>query len=287
MSKKNKKLHIFIDEAGDTTFFGRGEENIVGKNGVSKCFCLGMVQIKEDFDILRKKIAKKALEIENSSYYSKVPSVKKRIQKYGKFVFHAKDDLPEIRKEFYDFILKQNFSLQVIVGRKIMSLYIKTHNSNGNEFYADLLSHLLKDKLNNQKIVLNIAERGSSTLDVNLRKARDKAEERFNKKLKTGKKNICCEIDFNVQPYSDDPILFLVDYTLWAVQRILERGETRFYDYIIDKIVLVVDLYDFDSYGHSSLSGIHFHNNKKWSNYYNKKNPLTENNQIKISPSNG
>jgi hypothetical protein len=275
-SKPLKKLHVFIDEAGDTTFFGKGKENIVGQNGVSKTFCLGMVQIKEDFDELREKISKKALEIENSSYYSKVASVKMRIKKYGKFVFHAKDDLPEIRKEFYDFILKQNFSLQVVVGRKIMSLYIKKHNSNSNEFYADLLSHLIKDKFNNHKIVLNIAERESSTSAVNLRKAQAKAEERAKKSSKFSQNEIQGKIAFNVQSYSTDPILCLADYSLWAVQRILEKGETRFYDYIFDKIVLVVDLYDYQD-----------KTKPKWYNYYHKDNPLTENNQIKISPSNG
>ena len=275
-NKPLKKLHVFIDEAGDTTFFGKGRQGIVGKNGVSKTFCLGMVQIKEGFDELRAKIAQKSLEIEKSPYYSKVPSVKKRIQKYGKFVFHAKDDLPELRKEFYDFILKQNFSLQVVVGRKVLSLYINKHNANGNEFYADLLSHLIKDKLNNHKVVLNIAERGSSTSAVNLRKAQAKAEERAKKSPKYSQNKTLGKIAFNVQPYYADPILCLADYCLWAVQRIFERGETRFYDYICEKISLVVDLYDYQD-----------KTKPKWYNYYDKKNPLTENNQIKISPSNG
>jgi hypothetical protein len=280
MSKLNqplKKLHVFIDEAGDTTFFGKGKENIVGKNGVSNTFCLGMVQIKEDFDELRAKISQKSLEIENSPYYSKVPSVKKRIQKYGKFVFHAKDDLPEIRKEFYDFIIKQNFSLQVVVGRKILSLFIKKHNSNSNEFYADLLSHLIKDKLNNHKIILNITERGSSTSAVNIELAVEKSKQRAKKKHNKNTQKIDnCQVVANVQPYYSDPILCLADYSLWAVQRILEKGETRFYDFIFDKISLVVDLYDYDD-----------KTKPKWYNYYGKNNPLTENNQIKTDPPNG
>lgn len=276
-NKPLKKLHVFIDEAGDTTFFGKGRQGIVGKNGVSKTFCLGVVQIKEDFDELRAKIAQKSLEIEKSPYYSKVPSVKKRIQKYGKFVFHAKDDLPELRKEFYDFILKQNFSLQVVVGRKVLSLYINKHNANGNEFYADLLSHLIKDKLNNHKVVLNIAERGSSTSAVNIELAVAKSRLRAKKKHRKNIQNIDnCQVVANVQPYYSDPILCLADYCLWAVQRIFERGETRFYDYICEKISLVVDLYDYQD-----------KTKPKWYNYYDKKNPLTENNQIKIDPPNG
>ena len=272
---KQGKLHVFIDEAGDTTFFGKGKENIVGQNGASSTFMLGMVQVKDNLTYIRQKIEQKALEIENSIYYAKVPSVQKRIQKYGKFVFHAKDDIPEIRKEFYDFLLSLDFSLQVVVGRKIMSLFIKKHNSNGNEFYADLLSHLLKDKLKNSKIVLNIAERGSSTSQVNLELAIEKTKHRArNSHHKLSEKIDLCEIVANVQPYNKEPILSLADYSLWAVQRVFEKGETRFYDYLISKISLVVDLYD---YGDRTKS--------RWYNYYSGKNKLTEEN--KIDPSNG
>jgi len=64
--------------------------------------------------------------------------------------------------------------------------------------------------------------------------------------------------------------LFAVaDYCCWAVQRVFEKGETRFYDYMQDKISLVVDLYDSEKY-------------KSNLNYYTKKNPLTTKN--KISP---
>jgi hypothetical protein len=275
MSGKPKKLHVFIDEAGDTTFFGKGREDIIGKNGVSKSFTLGMLQVKESLEPLRRKIIKKALEIENSPYYASVPSVKKRVEKYGKFVFHAKDDIPEIRKEFYDFIIEQKFSLQAVVGRKIMSLFIKKHNSNGNEFYADLLSHLIKDKFRNKKLILNVSERGSSTSHINLELAVDKARHRARKKHHKHKSNIeYCEVVANVQPYYSDPILSLADYTLWVVQRIFEKGEVRFYDYISNKIKLVVDLYDYKD-----------NTKPKWYNYYTPKNKLSEDN--KIDPSNG
>jgi len=276
---KNSKIHLFIDEAGDTTFFGKGKQNIVGHNGVSQSFMLGMVQVKTDLTVIRAEIDKVALGIEKSSYYTKIPSVQKRIEKYGKFVFHAKDDIPEIRKEFYDFLLTQNFSLQVIVGRKILSLFIKKHNSNGNEFYADLLSHLLKDKFKHQKIVLNIAERGSSTSEINIEIAIQKAKIRAVKNSKSNQNINNCQIVANVQPYNRDQLLSLADYSLWAVQRVFEKGETRFYDYICGKISLVVDLYDYQD-----------KNKPKWYNYYSGKNKLSEKNKInpnKLDPLNG
>lgn len=275
MTNKTLKLHLFIDEAGDTTFFGKGKENIVGKNGVSQSFILGMVQVKANLVDIRAEIDKVALKIETSPYYAKIPSVQKRIEKYGKFVFHAKDDIPEIRKEFYDFLLTQNFSLQAVVGRKIMRLFINKHNSNGNEFYADLLSHLLKDKFKHQKLVLNIAERGSSTSEVNIELAIQKAKQRAKTKQYKSKGDIDnCEIVANIQPYKRDQLLSLADYSLWAVQRVFERGETRFYDYMSKKISLVIDLYDYNDT-----------NKPKWYNYYSGKNKLSDKN--KIDPFNG
>jgi hypothetical protein len=39
--------HRFLDEAGDTAFYGRGKKIIIGTEGVSKCFIIGMVKFRE------------------------------------------------------------------------------------------------------------------------------------------------------------------------------------------------------------------------------------------------
>ena len=72
---------------------------------------------------------------------------------------------------------------------------------------------------------------------------------------------------FNVQNPRTEPLLTVSDYLCWAVQRVFEKGETRHYDYLAEKIRLVVDLYDRDKYA-------------GYRNYYDKKNPLTAANKI-------
>lgn len=50
MGKKQEDIatiHRYLDEAGDTTFFGKGKVDILGQNGVSKSFILGLVKLKE------------------------------------------------------------------------------------------------------------------------------------------------------------------------------------------------------------------------------------------------
>jgi hypothetical protein len=68
-----------------------------------------------------------------------------------------------------------NCSFEGYVGRKIPLLYETKHNGKEAEFYADLLSHLLKIKLNKKgKLVLNIASRGKTTKNNNLQLALEK-----------------------------------------------------------------------------------------------------------------
>lgn len=60
----------------------------------------------------------------------------------------------------------------------------------------------------------------------------------------------------------------MADYLGWVAQRVFEKGETRFYDYLRDKIRLVVDLYDSENYAGNR-------------NYYDHhRNPLTAKNKI-------
>jgi hypothetical protein len=118
-----------------------------------------------------------------------------------------------------------------------------------------------------QKLVLNIAERGSSTRAKVLDDALIKATSRATRKW--GDANLKGSVVFNVQTPLREPLLNIADYLGWAVQRVFEKGETRYYDYLREKIRLVIDLYDSERYTGSR-------------NYYdNKKNPLAAENKIR------
>lgn len=235
--------HFFLDEAGDMTFYGKGRIPIIGTDGVSKAFILGMVKFNANLSKIRNELINFQNYIANSPYYRSVDSVKKRVNKGG-YYFHAKDDLPEIRKEFFDWILNIDFSFHCAIGRKILSLYERKHNGKAAEFYADLLSHLLEPTMlnDNSKIVLNIAELRNVTAFWNLSLALEKAKDRLSKR----DTRIETKIVFNVQPYISDPLLSVADYMCWAVQRNVEKGESRFLDYISSKVVLNFNLYPDD-----------------------------------------
>lgn len=57
--------HRFLDEAGDTAFYGKGKTPIIGvQNGVSLCFMLGMVKFKEPLEPIHQKVVALQQEIE-------------------------------------------------------------------------------------------------------------------------------------------------------------------------------------------------------------------------------
>ncbi len=258
------KKHYFIDEAGDTTFYKNGKAKIpiIGNEGVSNIFLIGMANINGNLNTIRQDIILYQKELAKSAYYKKIPSVIKRVSKGG-FFFHAKDDLPEIRKEFFDFIKPLNINFCAVVGRKKIDLFEKKHDGKEVEFYTDMFAHLLKLGLDpKKKTVFNVAERANSTTNKNLEYSLNKAKNLYMKKNEETDINVA----FSVHRYQDEALLTISDYLCWAVQRVFEQGETRFYEYMIDFITNVYDIYDFENRV----------------NVYTKNNPLTEKN--KVSP---
>jgi len=260
-----ERVHRFLDEAGDTTFFGKGGVPMLGREGVSMSFGLGMVKFTGSAADARRQVEGLCKSVEYDEYVSCIPSVAKRIRSGG-FYFHAKDDPPEVRERLFRWIKDSQCSLEMVVGRKIPALFARKHNGRDSEFYADLLSHLLKNKLRlGQRLVINVAERGNTTRNQVLELALTKARERFTKKQNLS--DIRSEVVFNVQTPRTEPLLCVPDYLAWTVQRVFERGETRHYDFVKERISLVVDLYDAEHYERSQ-------------NYYTPRRPLNAGNKL-------
>jgi len=81
-TKMNKlhihKYHRFLDEAGDTTFYGKGKIPIIGNEGVSAYFLLGILVLNEPVDDVRKKIIDLQTQIVNDPYFEPIPSIQKK-----------------------------------------------------------------------------------------------------------------------------------------------------------------------------------------------------------------
>ena len=89
--------HCFIDEVGDTTFYGKGKEMILGQEGVSLVFGMGMVKFDRPLAEVRAEIMALHQQVERDPLLNPIPSVARRIAKGG-FFFHAckdSDDVPD------------------------------------------------------------------------------------------------------------------------------------------------------------------------------------------------
>ena len=108
--------HYFIDEAGDGTLFDRKGRVLIGEEGCSKFFMIGLADIdnapaiKADFDTLRARLTVD-------------PFLKKLRQfnperKETAVYFHATVDPVEVRWEVYKILLRHEFRFTAVIKSK-------------------------------------------------------------------------------------------------------------------------------------------------------------------------
>ena len=108
-----KTNHRFLDEAGDTTFYTKERLPAIGTPGVSLCFILGMVKFRVPLDEVRHRIKNLQIDISTDPYFNNIQSITRK-KENGGFYFHATDDIPEVRKVFFDFIKGLNCSCEAV-----------------------------------------------------------------------------------------------------------------------------------------------------------------------------
>ena len=232
--------YFFVDESGDSTFYDKSGNLIVGNEGVSKILVLGFIKTTNPV-ALRKALLNLQKEISEDKYLKDIPSVKKSL-----ISFHAKDDTPEVRERVFKTILNLDFTAEIFVARKIENIFKKRHQRNQDKFYDDLVSKLFENKLHlakHNEIFFSV--RGNRTRQIPLEKAIEEAKNAFERKR--GKK-VDSSIKINPQSPSGEPCLQIIDYVNWAVQRAFIKGDERFYKFIEGKIKYLVDIYDTDKY---------------------------------------
>ena len=230
----NYNYHRFLDEAGDTTFYGKGKIPIIGKEGVSTHFFLGMLTLEEQAEIVRRRVIELQNQISNDSYFDSVPSIIKKKNNTG-FFLHAKDDIPEVRKLAFELIKNTKCHFEVVIIKKDYRMFEEKYNKNPSNFYAELLSQLLiNDALENKKLILNIAHRSKCTTHRNLENSLQKVDVLSSNMHPL--RDRFCKFVFNIQKPTTEPIINITDYFLWAIQRKWERNDERYINYLASKI---------------------------------------------------
>lgn len=230
---------FYVDETGDPSFYGKGKKLIVGNEGCSRTFGVGFLRTSGPEAIRERLIALKD-EIAADRYLKDIPSIQKTLR-----AFHAKNDCPEVRKLVFGCLDELDFSVQIVIARKLESVFKGKHRQSQDAFYNDLTSHLFKRQLHLAKRnTILFARRGNKEQQHALRAAVGAGIASFRQRY-PGAAETTVEVQTSWS--ADEPLLQAADYALWAVQRAFERREMRYFAFIQSKVEIVWDIYDFAS----------------------------------------
>lgn len=255
--------HYFVDEAGDMTLFNKRGAVVVGKPGVSNTFMLGVAKIENPKYVATKLSELRACLLADP-YFRNVPSLQPEAQKTA-VAFHACKDLPEVRRDVLRLISSFGIKVQVAVRRKSgiarnakLLQQLSGRRVTENNIYDDLVKRLFKNLLHKAENRITFARRGKSDRQMALQKAIDKARKNFMKSWGV-------QADHGISIMSTTPSesagLQVVDYYLWALQRMYERGEDRYFNLLSQDYRFIMDLDDT--------------RNKPYGEWYSKSNPIS------------
>ena len=238
-----------VDEAGDGTLFDRKGRVVVGNEGCSRFFMLGFADVG-DPDGLGVRLSELRQLLLGDPYFKNVPSMQVQAGKTATH-FHAKDDLPEVRREVYRLLLDEELRFFAVVKSKRRLLdYVRQRNLadpdyryHPNELYDHLVRRLFKEHLHKaERCQVYFAKRGKSDRTRALRAALQSTHARFCRQHGVPPGSTLVSVEA-CRP-RDCAGLQAADYLLWALQRLYERGEDRFVELMWAKFRLVHDVDD-------------------------------------------
>ena len=233
-------VNYYVDESGDCALFNKKGSAIKGS---SKTFMLGLLKIKgnnnftENFRLFKEQILADTI-------FQTIPSFKKTCLQ-----FHAKNDHIAIKREVFNYIAKLDCSVQVVIRRKsalieqarVQFEYTKNKVTD-KQLYGYLVTRLFKRNIHKaDHYNIYFSKRGKTFTNHSLNIALSSTREKFivdNNISSNSNIKIFCS-----QP-SDHPELQIIDYCLWALQRLYEQKEDAYFNIIKDKFKLIIDIDD-------------------------------------------
>lgn len=258
--------YYYVDEAGDATLFNAGGRVIAGTTGCSRHFILGKLEVMEP-DRLADAMNGLRRKLLADPYFAGVASMSPQQRKTAR-LFHAKDDVAEVRREVFH--LLRDFDVRfyaVVRDKRVIAEKVLTRNKrkpayryHPNQLYDRCVPTLFESRLHQHEAYrIVFAKRGSSDRTDAFEYGLLEAKRRFRQKWGI-------ESAAPIEVVASDPAqitcLQAVDYFLWAVQRCFERGEHRYLNLIWDKVGLIIDRDDM--------------RRRPTGEYYNQRRPLQE-----------
>jgi len=264
--KRESELQsYFVDESGDPTIFGSKHRIMLGQEGVSTFFMLGLLSVR-DVASLEMELHDLRIQLINDPYFKDVPSMQPSHKKTA-CAFHAKDDVPEVRREVFK-LLSQHQDLRffaVIKDKRVVLDYVLNRNQSDpvykytpNDLYDFCVRRLFRDRLHkDNRYQITFAQRLQSDRTRAMVDQIALARARFIAKYGLEK-----EVEITVSTSVPEKCIALqaADYYLWALQRFYIYSESRYLEYLAPSIRLIMDVDDTRE--------------NPYGMYYSKRNPI-------------
>ena len=235
--------HYYVDEAGDAVLFNSKGKVLVGTQGCSSHFIIGLLSSFEpvSFETDLKALNQSVLADTTIDWRGKY---KKPV--HG---FHANDDLPEVREMVFRLLIKHKFRFFAVVKDKLEAVkYVRQMNQadsewryDGDKLYDSLVSCLFHTRLyKNYEHNVYFASRGHSDRTAALKSAllavQAKAKAMFNPESTGG-----MAIFKSSTPFKNIN-LQAVDYCVWALQRFYVRQEDKYLKMIYPSVSMIHEM---------------------------------------------
>lgn len=256
--------HYFVDEAGDPVLFDHKGRVLIGSEGCSRYFAVGLLEVP-DPAALTSDLDKLRAELLADPYFKNVPSMQSAARKTSLY-FHAKDDLPEVRREVFKVLQRHPLRFSAMVRDKQAVLgYVRARNQRDSkyryqpdELYDHTVRRLFKERLHKHEgYCIQFAIRGNSHRTTAFRQALEEARDRFARERGVV---VTPQLDVKAAYPTHEVPLQAADYFLWALQRVFEKREDRFLELLWPQCSLIVDVDDTRE--------------KEYGTYYTRKKPL-------------
>jgi hypothetical protein len=239
--------YYFVDEAGDFALFNRRGQILLGTPGVSSCIMIGVAWLPNP-DLAGAKLEELRAALRADPYFKGVPSMQPSARKTA-LMFHAKDDVAEVRREVFKLLPSLDCKVQVAIRRKdvlvreaIAFCRYRQQKISAGEIYESLVKRLFRNLLHKaDENHIIFSHRGKAFRKQALEGAIAQAKRNFSRRQRA-------ILDKPTRIHSGYPHehagLQIVDYYLWALQRLYESGEDRFFKLLERGYRLVMDLDD-------------------------------------------
>lgn len=245
-AKEIRVGHYFLDEAGDSTLFDAKGRVLIGTEGCSRFSMLGLLDVKDPITLSRELDDLRNALLEDP-YFRGVPSMQKEQRKTA-LAFHAKDDIPEVRREVYSLLMRHDVRFAAVVQdkRKILE-YVRRRNQEDetykyhpNQSYDYQVGCLLGDKLHKRDMYhIHFSRRGNSDRTDALRDALKAKRRWYSQHFNIA--DTSASLSVSAHYPSDAAGLQAVDYFLWALQRFYEKKEVRYLEFVWPKCMVIND----------------------------------------------